>query len=109
MFLDELFTEECDYNGEKTCVEDLEFRVPFKEIRLDLSIFTFDEPTNNQGFKNMIQESLIDQSFENLFEDKPICLDESVRDTLVSYTPPKKIVDLSIKVMFEDELKFIGN
>ena len=57
----------------------------------------------------MIQESLIDQSSENLFEDELIGLDESVSDALVSYTPPKKIVDLSIEVMFEDELKFIGN
>jgi len=93
-FLDELFTEECDHSGEKICVEDLEFRVPFEKKKLDLSIFPVDEPTN-------------DQSFENLFEDKPICLDESVRDALVSYTPPKKIVDLSIEVMFEDELRFI--
>ena len=36
-------------------------------------------------------------------------LDESVRDALVSYTTSKKIVDLSFEVMFEDELKFIGN
>ena len=50
MFLDELFTEECDYNGEKTCVEDLEFRVPFEKIKLDLSIFIFDEPTNDHTF-----------------------------------------------------------
>ena len=28
---------------------------------------------------------------------------------MVSYTPPKKIVDLSFELMFEDELKFIGN
>ena len=55
----------------------------------------------------MIQKSLIDQSFENLFEDKLICLAESVRNVLVSYTPPKKIIDLSFEVMFEDELKFI--
>ena len=37
------FTEECDHNGEKTCVKDLEFRVPFEKIKLDLNIFTFDE------------------------------------------------------------------
>jgi len=30
LFLNELFTEECDHNGEKTCVEDLEFTVPFE-------------------------------------------------------------------------------
>ena len=57
----------------------------------------------------MIQESLINQSSENLFEDELIYLNESVRDALVSYTPPKKIVDLSFEVMFEDELKFVGN
>ena len=66
--------------------------------------------TNDQVFENMIQESLIDQNFKNLFEDKPICLDESVKDALVSYTPPKKkIVDLSFEVTFEDEFKFIEN
>jgi len=73
-----------------------------------LSIFTFDEPINNHAFENMIQESLSNQNFENLFEDKLVCLDESVRETLVIYTPPRKIVNLSIEVMFEDELKFIG-
>ena len=103
------FTEECDHNGEKTCIENLKFRIRFEKRKLDLSIFTFDKPTNDQGFKNIIQESLIDQSFENLFEDKPICLDESVKNALISYTPPKKIVDLSFEVMFEDELKLIGN
>ena len=36
-------------------------------------------------------------------------MDESVRDAWVSYTPPKKIVDLNFEVMFEDELKFKGN
>ena len=74
-----------------------------------MSIFTFDEPTNDHTFQNLIQESLINQSSENLFEDELIYLDEPVRDALVSYTPPKKIVDLSFEVMFEDELKFIGN
>ena len=73
-----------------------------------MSIFTFDEPTNAQDFQNMIQEALIDQSFENLFENKPICLDESIRGALVSYRYPKKIVDLSIEVMFEDELRYIS-
>jgi len=76
LFLDEFFTEECDQNGEKICVEDLKFRVPFEKRKLDSSIFTFDEPTNDQGFENIIQESLIDQNFENLFENKPICLAE---------------------------------
>ena len=84
-------------------------RILFEKRKLDLSIFTFDEPTNDHTFQNLIQESLINQSSKNLFEDELIYLDESVRDALVNYTPPKKIVDLNFEVMFEDELKFIGN
>ena len=55
LFLDELFVEECDHNDEKICVEDLEFRITFEKTKLDLNIFTFDEPTNDQVFQNMIQ------------------------------------------------------
>ena len=109
LFLNELFIEECDHNDEKTCIEDLKFRVPFEKSKLDLSIFTFDEPINDHTFQNLIQESLINQSFETLFEDELIYLNESVSDALVNYTPPKKIIDLSIEVMFADELKVIGN
>ena len=68
LFLDELFKDEYDHSKEKACVEDLEFRVSFEKRKLDLSIFTFDEPTNSQSFENKIQESIIDQSFENLCE-----------------------------------------
>ena len=64
---------------------------------------------NDQAFENIIQESLINQNFENLFEDKPIYLDESVRDALVSYIHPKKIVDLCFEVILKNELKFISN
>ena len=35
-------------------------------------------------------------------------LDESNRDVLISYTPPKEIIDLNFEVMFENELKFLG-
>jgi len=86
LFLDELFKDECDHIGKKTCVENLKSRVSFKKKKLDLSIFTFNKPTNNQLRENIIQEPLIDQSFENLFEDELICLDESIKDALVSYT-----------------------
>ena len=47
------------------------------------------------------------QSFENCFEEKLISLNESIRDSLVSYTPPKVIIDPSLEVKFEDELKFL--
>jgi len=63
MSFDELFKDECDHSGAKTCVEDFKFRVPFEKRKLDLSIFTFDEPTNDQSSENKIQESLIFQSF----------------------------------------------
>ena len=88
-------------------VKNLKSRVPFEKRKSDLSIFTFDESTNDRSFENKIQEPLIGQSFENLFEDELMCLDESIRDALVNYTPPKKIIDLSFEVIFEDELKFL--
>jgi len=111
LFLDELFKDECDYSGEKICVEDLKSRVSFEKRKLDLSIsiITFDEQTNDQSSENIIQESLIDQSFENLFEDELMCLNELIRDVLISCTPPEEIIDQSFEVMFEDELKFLGN
>ena len=43
------------------------------------------------------QEPQIDQSFENLIEDELNCLDDSIRDTLVSYIPPKDIVHSSLE------------
>ena len=107
LFLDELFKDECDHSDEKTYIEDFKSRVSFEKRKLDLSIFTFDESTNDQALKNMIQEPLIDQSFENFFEDKLMCLGESNRDVLISYTPPKEIIDLNFEMMFEDELKFL--
>ena len=51
LFLDELFTEECDHSGEKIFIENLKFRALFEKKKLkkklDSSIFTFDEPTND--------------------------------------------------------------
>jgi len=52
MFLEELFKDECDHSSEKTCVEELKSRVLFERRKLDLSIFTFVEPSNNQSFEN---------------------------------------------------------
>ena len=89
LFLDELPIDEHDNSGEKTRVENLKSRVLFEKRKLDLSIFTFDEPINDQTFDNTFQEPRINQSFENLFDDELICLDESNKDVLVSYTPPK--------------------
>jgi len=45
----------------------------------------------------IIKETQIDQSFENYFEEKLIYLDESIRDVLVSYTPPKVIINPSLR------------
>ena len=52
MFLEELFKEECDHSFEKTSFEELKSRVYFERRKLDLNIFTFDEPLNNQSFEN---------------------------------------------------------
>jgi len=49
LFLDELFKDECDQNGENTCVEDLKSRVFFKKRKLDLSIFTSDKQIKAQS------------------------------------------------------------
>jgi len=54
LFLD-LFKDECDHSGEKNCVNNLKSRVPFEKRKLELSIFTFDESTNEQSFDNALQ------------------------------------------------------
>ena len=35
-------------------------------------------------------------------------MDESIRDALVSYTPPKEMVNLCFEEIYRDELKIIG-
>jgi len=52
-----------------------------------LSVFTFDEPINDISHENIIQEPPIDLTFENLFEEELMYLDELIRDILVNYTP----------------------
>ena len=85
-----------DNSGEKTCVTS---RVPFEREKLDLSIFSFNQLTNDQSFKNIIQEPQIDKSFKNLIEDELNCLDESIRDALVNYTPLKEMINSSFEEM----------
>jgi len=46
-----LFKDEYDHSGEKTRVEDFKSSVPFEKRKLDLIIFTFNEPTNDQHAK----------------------------------------------------------
>ena len=53
LFLIELFKIERDYLD----VEDPNVRVPFKKGKIDLNIFTFDEPTNNGSHEDIIQDS----------------------------------------------------
>ena len=36
-----------------------------------------------------------------------MCLNESIRDAFVRYSPPKEIGDTSFEVMFENELRFL--
>ena len=42
--------------------------------KFDLNIFTFDEPINDISHENIIQETLIDLLFENLFEEELVFL-----------------------------------
>jgi len=107
-FLDELFKDECDYINEETYVGDPNFGVPFKKRKFDLSVFTFDDPINEISHENIIQELSIDLTFENLFEEELICLDEPIRNNLVNYTPLEESVDLSFEKMYETELEFLG-
>ena len=67
LFIKELFKDECDHGGEKICVDNLKFRVFFEKRKLDLSIFIFDEPINDQSSENKIQELLINQRIPNRF------------------------------------------
>ena len=46
LFLDKLFKNECDHSSEKYCVDNLKSKVSFEKRKLELSIFTFVEPTN---------------------------------------------------------------
>jgi len=108
LFLDICFKDECDHNDEKTCVKDVTPRVSFERRKLDLSIFTFNEASNDQSFENITQEHQIGKSFKNLFEDKLNHLDELIKDTLVSYIPLKDMVNPSFEVMYEKELKILG-
>jgi len=37
-----------------------------------------------------------------------MCIDESIRDALISYTPLEEIVDENFEMMFEVKLKILG-
>lgn len=76
-------------------------KAPFVKRPLDLSIFAFENPPTNQSPEEpRIHETPSDQCFEELFEDEPMCLDESTRDVLVSHTPPMGIIDYTFEVIF---------
>ena len=59
-------------------------------------------------FQNIVQEPPIDLLFENLFEEKLMCLDEPTRDHLVNYTFLRESVDLSFEEIYGTELEFLG-
>ena len=81
-----------NYLNEKAYVRDPNFRVPFEKRKFNLSIFTFDEPTNNISHENIIQESSIDLTFENFFDEELMCLEEPIKDIFVNYTPPREML-----------------
>ena len=113
LFLDEFFENDSNHNSEKIFIEEPKFsfnnvkkivstsRAPFGKRKIDLSIFTLEDPPTNQSFEKIrIHETPNDQSFEKLFEDKLMCLNESTIDALVSHIPPMKIVDFNFEVIF---------
>jgi len=73
-----------------------------------LSVFSFDDPINETSHENIIQEPPIDLTFDNLFEEELMYLDEPIRNILVNYTPPDESVNLSFEKMYETELEFLG-
>jgi len=81
IFLKELFKGECDHSFEKTCVEELKSRVPFEKRKLDLSNFTFDEPSNNQSFENWVEVNITDEKDQSQVYDFKIdiLLESTVR------------------------------
>jgi len=54
--------------------------------------------TNDQSVENITQKPQIDKTFKNLFEDELNCLDG---DALVSYIPPKDMINPSFEEMYE--------
>ena len=57
--------------------------------------------------ENIVQEPLIDLTFESLFEKELLCLDTSIKEMLVNYSLPGKSVDLSFEEMYGTELEFL--
>ena len=88
-------------------VENPTIRVPFQKGKVDLDIFTFSEPTVNVSQEDIIQEPPIDISFEDLFADEIMCLDEPTRGRLTNCTSLKENVDLSFEELYGDELEFL--
>ena len=58
ILLKKLFKDECDNSSKKRRIEELKWRVYFERRKLDLSIFTFDEPLNNQSFENWVEVNM---------------------------------------------------
>jgi len=56
-------------------------------------------------FENITQEHQIDKIFKHPFENELNCLDESIRDALVSYIPPKDMINSSLEEMYKETLK----
>ena len=50
----------------------------------------------------------MDLTFENLFEEELMCLNELIRDILVHYTPLEESVNLSFEEIYRTELEFLG-
>ena len=73
-----------------------------------MSVFTVNEPIKNISHENIIQEPPIDLTFENLFEEELLYLDEPIRDILVNYTPLRESVDLSFEEIYGTEIEFLG-
>ena len=62
----------------------------------------------NISHEDIIQEPPIDISFEDLFADEIMCLDEPTRGLLTNCKSLKENVDLSFEELYGDELEFLN-
>ena len=58
--------------------------------------------------ENIIHEPPIDLTFENLFDEELMYLNELIRDILFNYTPPGKSVDSIFEEMYGTKIEFLG-
>ena len=83
-------------------------KVPFEKRKFDLSIFTFDEPSNNQSFENWVQVNKTDEKDQGHVDDFKIdtLLESTVRqqNQIELISPSKSFTGSQIKTNIEADV-----